>query len=295
MTLTDAADELYGMDPATFVARRTELVKLARSSGDKELASQIGALRRPTVSAWYLNLLARSGTPELDDLIELGETMREAQSRLDMARVTSLGQQRQHRESAVLRRLDLLLAARGIISSPSVWAEVGRTLTAVAADAAAAAAVRSGCLTRGLVYAGFGDVDLSGAVGAELEAWVDQRAAQRADADERAASSQWVTSPPTPSTAGNPTSPSTEPSTRPLTPASTSTDQSRRERLLTEARTRLGAAVDERREAEREVEALGLAYAAAQERLQAAAAAEAQAQSAVDSLGDDARDACDGA
>ena len=33
-SLSDAADELYGADPAGFVARRTELVKEARAAKD---------------------------------------------------------------------------------------------------------------------------------------------------------------------------------------------------------------------------------------------------------------------
>jgi hypothetical protein len=72
VSLSAAADELYGADPAGFVARRTELVKQARTAGDKALAGQIAALRRPTVAAWYMNLLARAGSTELDELIDLG-------------------------------------------------------------------------------------------------------------------------------------------------------------------------------------------------------------------------------
>jgi hypothetical protein len=179
VSLSDAADELYGSDPVGFVTRRVELATQARAAGDKLLATQIGALRRPTVAAWYVNLLARSGSSELDDLIRLGATMRQAQAELDMGAVASLAPTRRQLETTVVRRLDMLLATRGITASPAAWAEVGHTLTAVAADASAAAAVRSGCLTRSLVHAGFGEVDLSDAVGAELEAWVDRRAADR--------------------------------------------------------------------------------------------------------------------
>jgi hypothetical protein len=268
LSLSDVADELYGIDPATFVARRTELVKQARSSGDKALATQIGALRRPTVSAWYLNLLARSGAPELDALIDLGATMREAQSRLDMAGVASLTPERQQRESEVLRRLHSLLSSRGITPSPAAWDEVSGTLSAVAADASAADAVRSGCLARALEYAGFGEVDLSGAVAAQLEARADRRAAGGTDEAKQERAAEQATSHPT----------------SPATPAAPPARDRRRERLLTQARARLADAAEERRDAEREVEELALAYAAAQERLRTAEAAEAKAQSALDSL-----------
>lgn len=262
MSLSAAADELYGADPAMFVARRTELVKQARAGGDKALATRIGALRRPTVAAWYMNLLARSGATELDDLIDLGATMREAQAELDMARVASLAPTRRALETTVLRRLDMLLATQGITASPAAWAEVGHTLTAVAADASAAAAVRSGCLARSLVYAGFGEVDLSDAVGAELEAWVDRRAADRLESG---------TQPPT----AEPESASAEAPAPPEAPTAASDEQ------LLHARELLTVAADERQDAQREVDQIALALAAAQERLSTAEAAETTAQAAL--------------
>lgn len=262
MSLSAAADELYGADPAMFVARRTELVKQARAGGDKALATQIGALRRPTVAAWYMNLLARSGATELDDLIDLGATMREAQAELDMARVASLAPTRRALETTVLRRLDMLLATQGITASPAAWAEVGHTLTAVAADASAAAAVRSGCLARSLVYAGFGEVDLSDAVGAELEGWVDRRAADRLESG---------TQPPT----AEPESASAEAPAPPEAPTAASDEQ------LLHARELLTVAADERQDAQREVDQIALALAAAQERLSTAEAAETTAQAAL--------------
>ena len=258
-SLAEAADELYGTDPASFVSRRTELVKQARAGGDKALAAQIAALRRPTVAAWYLNLLARAGTPELDSLLELGATMREAQSRFDMTAVTSLAAERQKRETAVLRRLDVLLAGQGISPSAAAQAEVARTLTAVVADAAAAEAVRSGCLARSLEYAGFGDVDLSGALGAELEALVDQRAAGR----------------------GAPTR-TPPPVSRPEKETRDAAGDAARERRRAEARDRYERAVEERRDAEREVAEIALAHAAAQERLRTSELAESEARSALE-------------
>ena len=262
MSLSAVADELYGSDPATFVARRTELAKQARTAGDKPLAAQIGALRRPTVAAWYLNLLARSGSAELDELVDLGATMRQAQAELDMARVASLAPRRRELEHAVLRRLDMVLATQGITPSPAAWTEVGHTLTAVAADASAAAAVRSGCLARSLVYAGFGEVDLSDAVGAELEAWVDRRAAERVEAETH--------------------SPTVEPEPAIEEPPAVRTKpEPRSDAARVHAQERLAASEDERQDAQREVHETGLAYAAAQERLRTAEVAEAAARSAL--------------
>lgn len=260
MVLSDAADELYGADPAGFVARRAELVKKARAEGDRALAAQIAALRRPTVSAWYLNLLARSGADELQDLIDLGARMRSAQGALDMATVTSLGPQRRTAEQAVMRRLDWLLAERGLTASQVVRSEVSATLVAVAADGSAAEAVRSGCLTRSLVYAGFGEVDLSDAVGAELEAFVDRHASRPEPEHEP--------------------EPAPEPLSEPPAPDSEA-DLLAKARAVADAVRGYDEARAEREAAQREVDELGLAYAAAEERLRTAEAREAEAAAAV--------------
>jgi hypothetical protein len=302
-SLSDAADELYGADPSGFVARRTDLVKAARIAKDRDLATQIGALRRPTVAAWYVNLLARSSSTELDALLDLGATMRDAQAELDMATVASLLPERREKERAVMKRLEHVLGSAGVAASPAALAEVGGTLTAAVADPAAAAAVRSGCLARSLVYAGFGEVDLSDAVGAELEAWVDRRAAERGSAgpdyDEPAAGEP---APPhlvlvpeaEPEEAGPPEALSDDEEAaakQAVAAAQKALDRVRAKQRLDAATRDLAAATklhsaaeDERDEAQREVDATGLAYAEAQERLRTAAASEAEAALALNEM-----------
>lgn len=284
-SLSDAADELYGADPAGFVARRTELVKEARAAKDRELATQIGALRRPTVGAWYVNLLARSSSAELDALLGLGATMRDAQAELDMARVASLLPERRERERAAMKRLEKVLADEGVTAAQSALAEVAGTLTAAVADPAAAAAVRSGCLARSLVYAGFGEVDLSDAVGAELEAWVDRRAAERGEDVEPEAEPApphlvLVPEPDEPEESEEPTDDEEAAAEQAVAAAQKALERVRaKQRLdaamreLAAATTRHEAAEQEREEAQREVDATGLAYAQAQERLRTAEAA----------------------
>lgn len=284
-SLSHAADVLYGADPAGFVARRTELVKEARAAKDRELATQIGALRRPTVGAWYVNLLARSSAAELDALLGLGATMRDAQAELDMARVASLLPERRERERAAMKRLETVLADEGVTAAPSALAEVAGTLTAAVADPAAAAAVRSGCLARSLVYAGFGEVDLSDAVGAELEAWVDRRAAERGEDVEPEAEPApphlvLVPEPDEPEESEEPTDDEEAAAEQAVAAAQKALERVRaKQRLdaamreLAAATTRHEAAEQEREEAQREVDATGLAYAQAQERLRTAEAA----------------------
>lgn len=155
LDLDRAADELYGGDPAAFVARRTELVKRARAAKDRPLAASIGALRRPTLGAWYVNLAARSGLASLGDLLDLGGELRQATAALDFRRVVALGGERSRLERAVLGDLTRLLAARGLDAGPAALEEVRSTLRAALADPDAAAAVASGRLDRPLQAGAF--------------------------------------------------------------------------------------------------------------------------------------------
>ena len=79
MDLDAAADELYGISPDDFVARRTALVAEARKAGDRTLANEIGQLRKPTRTAWLVNLLVRSEADRIEELLELGRQLQEAQ------------------------------------------------------------------------------------------------------------------------------------------------------------------------------------------------------------------------
>ena len=71
-SLEDAADLLYGMGREEFIGVRDALVKQVRAAGDRELATEIGGLRKPSVAAWVANRLAREYPDEVEGLEELG-------------------------------------------------------------------------------------------------------------------------------------------------------------------------------------------------------------------------------
>ena len=79
MTLDEVVAQLYALPPEEFTAARGEAVAAARTAGDRDLAKQIGALRRPTVAAWLVNLLAHQRPDLIGDLLALGDAMRTAQ------------------------------------------------------------------------------------------------------------------------------------------------------------------------------------------------------------------------
>jgi len=83
------ADRLYSLRPDEFIAARDAEVAAAKKAGDREKAKMIGALRRPTVSAWLINALVRA-LPELTaELGRLGERMRQSPRALRRRRAAS--------------------------------------------------------------------------------------------------------------------------------------------------------------------------------------------------------------
>ena len=148
-------DRLYALPPEEFTAARDAAAKQA--SGD--LRTQLKALRRPTASAALVNRLRREQPDLLDQLLELGPALAQAQAARSGDELRALGQQRRELVEAVVAT-----AADG--ASAAVRTEVEQTLEAALADPAAADAVRSGALVRALSFAGFGGVDVAGAVAA---------------------------------------------------------------------------------------------------------------------------------
>jgi hypothetical protein len=156
--LDDVADRLYALPPEEFTAARDDA---ARKADDTQQRTAVKALRRPSASAWVVNLLARGQAELLEQLLDLGPVLAQAQRTGQGETLRALGQQRRELVVAVTSAA-VDLAGRSITAQ--VRSEVEQTLEAALADPASAEAVRSGRLVRALSYAGFGEVDLGGAV-----------------------------------------------------------------------------------------------------------------------------------
>lgn len=151
-THTGHVVDLYALPPEEFTAARDSAAKRDPT---------LKALRRPTVSAWLVNLLVRREPTLVEQLLSLGVRLAQAQRSGAAGALRDLGAQRRALVEAVVGR-SLELGARS--TTPATKAEVLGTLEAALADGDSAAALRSGRLVRPLSYAGFGAVDLAGAV-----------------------------------------------------------------------------------------------------------------------------------
>ncbi|MEV8440964.1 hypothetical protein AB0425_26600 [Actinosynnema sp. NPDC051121] len=150
------ADELYALPPAEFVAARDAQARQAADRGDKALAKQVSALRKPTSSAWALNLLARHGAADLAEALALGDELRTAQEELRGGALRQLSARRRAVLSALVRRVELFALDCGKPLGPDAVQQVRATLTAALADAVLAARIRAGRLVKPVEQSGFG-------------------------------------------------------------------------------------------------------------------------------------------
>jgi hypothetical protein len=190
--VAEIAERLYGLLPEEFTAARDTEAKRIRASGDRESASAIAGLRRPSLAAWLVNALVRHRHDEVEQLLALGEALRSAQQGLAGDQVRALGRQRQQVLAVMGRQARALARELGHPVSEDVGLEVEQTLGAAMADPAIAEAVRSGRLTSPTSYAGLGlDADTSAATSRRLA--VVHEAPKETPASERPAKGRRTT------------------------------------------------------------------------------------------------------
>jgi hypothetical protein len=153
--LDDIVRELYVLPPAEFVTARNELVRQARAAGSREVAERLRQLRRPSRSAWLVNLLA-SDSRAMQRLSALGRELRDAQTGLVRTELRNLAEQRRQLIADLLDRTKAHAAEAGVRLTPTVLSEVEATLQAALVDLAGALTIRNGRLVRPLSHSGFG-------------------------------------------------------------------------------------------------------------------------------------------
>jgi hypothetical protein len=165
--MTDALiQRLYEEPPDGFVAARTAAINDAKQAGDRDAAKRLAALKKPTVAAWVVNLLALRRPDLIEELVDLSTALRDAQRGLDGDQLRELNAQRRQVVSALVGAARKLATAalatesgaRAEAGAKLPLGEVEATLTAALAEPAVAAQVRTGRLIRAATYAGFGEV-----------------------------------------------------------------------------------------------------------------------------------------
>jgi hypothetical protein len=154
-----AVAELYGADPDAFTERRKALAGAAREAGDRQSATAITALRKPTRAAWVVNQLARADPDAPARLAVMAAELRDAERAKEGPRLRELSAARGTLIDALTAQA---LAAAGTPDPPpSLRAEVTDTLTAALGDPETAAAFAAGALTKAAQWSGFGYADFA--------------------------------------------------------------------------------------------------------------------------------------
>ncbi|WP_051830400.1 hypothetical protein [Streptomyces novaecaesareae] len=143
------ADALYALAPTDFTATRNERADELKKS-DPRLAQRIRALHRPTLAAWAANLLAHRHHDLVEQLIELGQALRDAQRHLASEQLRALTDRRRQLVQALTEQARQDAAAAGHPLGADAVGDVTRTLSAALADPDAARALAKGRLTAAL-------------------------------------------------------------------------------------------------------------------------------------------------
>ena len=147
LDLEQALDDLYATAPDQFTAERDALVRRLRST-DREAADAVKALRRPPVTSWALNQVARTRAEDLAALVDADRGLARAQLEgAGRQAVADAGRSRREIIGRLVEAAADTLAAAGHPDSPTTRDRLSQTLAAIAVDAEGRAALLRGRLT----------------------------------------------------------------------------------------------------------------------------------------------------
>ena len=129
-------------------------MKELRSGGEREAADHVKKARKPTVTAWAANQLARRERMNVRALLTAGDRLREGQA--ELMRGGKPDELRRGQESERRAIAALLDAGRGIVDGDASLRKLEATLRAAAVDSEARALLERGRLTKEMAPSGFG-------------------------------------------------------------------------------------------------------------------------------------------
>lgn len=169
MRLDEELDRLYGLPLAEFTGARNELASELVKAGNREAADEVKALRKPSLSAWAVNQLARKERLQVRSLMTAAERLRNAQAMLLRGGSRDEVQEavQRHREviGALLDSAKEVLRSAGHPATDATLERIRETLTAVAAYDEGMKLVEEGRLSEDLDPAGFGPVTAAPSTG----------------------------------------------------------------------------------------------------------------------------------
>ena len=152
--------ELYALPLEEFTSARDGLAKRLRADGDRDRANDVKALRKPTVTAWAINRVRDRNRERVDDLLEAGARLRDAQEHVvdsgDRSVLRNAGARERELVEALVESAAGELEASGHAATPAIRSRLFATLHAAVGDEEARAQLTAGCLVRDYELSGLG-------------------------------------------------------------------------------------------------------------------------------------------
>lgn len=145
------SDDLYALPLEEFTAARNDLARKLKDEGRGDEAARVKKLKKPPVSAWAVNRLARDDPGGIARLLELVDALKEARGASEINR---LGAERRELVAKLTRRAGELAEAAGHAASPATLQKVTQTLQA-GAEEDERGLLQRGALPDDLAPAGF--------------------------------------------------------------------------------------------------------------------------------------------
>ncbi|HET8604717.1 MAG TPA: hypothetical protein VFM09_12370 [Marmoricola sp.] len=155
------ADRLYAEPVDAFTPARNAA---AAEVGDAALAREVKALRKPSTAAWAVNLLVRREGEQIDQVLSLGASLREAAASMQADELRALTRQRRQLTAALASSARTRARESGVRLSPAAVDQVEGMLTAAMLDPVAADVVRSGLVVKSFTSTGVSELDVASVV-----------------------------------------------------------------------------------------------------------------------------------
>ena len=152
MKLEQAMDELFGAPLATFTKERDRLAKELAASEETDAATAVKALKKPSVSTWAVNQLARVRSSDVDALVTLHEELEGAGDAKELRRIQDA---RKKLISGLSDAAATVLEDAGHSAASATMQRVAQTLLS-ASSGDDLLVLRKGRLTHDLESSGFG-------------------------------------------------------------------------------------------------------------------------------------------
>src|ERR671914_1405166 len=155
MATTEELSDLLSVPLADFTRARNELARSLLDQGRKDEADEVKKLKKPSISAWATNQLARKKPDQVRQLIE---TQRRLQEGVDAKLMRDVSTARRKIVASLLASAREILTETGSPASSSTLAKIEQTLLSATSDEELET-LEQGRLTGDLVSPGFDAIE----------------------------------------------------------------------------------------------------------------------------------------